>query len=160
MVWLILIVIIVGAAAGDVCWQLRTIRKAVQRSRTEQHQWWLIQADEQVATATRAAIVDEKVAEILAEMAHDRVNMAALIKLHVTPTRVLGDIQKELADLYRLELSIAAGAVQDINTPVITIEYIRDGAGPKVAMDVAEAIGRAAKREETTPQTPEDGDKN
>jgi len=77
----------------------------------------------------------------------------------------VADVQKQLDDLYRLELARAAREIMTMRVFAYSntltpegLKHISDAASPKVAMDVAEAIKRTGKPA-TTPAA-EDGKQN
>lgn len=136
---------------GQVKWEVHQLR-------IEQHECFRTHATEQAAIAGW-------VAEIRGELKNE-------VTLNMERSVDMAEITKTLTELYQLEVTRTAMLIEstrcgvtirNLNDPPITLEHIRDGAGPKVAMDVAEAMERGKERHEkkvATATRPEDGAQN
>lgn len=127
--WPFYIMMITVATYGSlILWALKGMGEKLAELRTEHHEWWLIQADEQAAIAG-------KMAQIAADLKDE-------VTLNLERSEDLGDLtemRKEVNELYRLQLTLTASLVESGRFP---LQYIREVARPKVAMDVDQAHQR------------------
>ena len=136
---------------------LRRIVQELDGLRSEQHQG-------QTVHVIEVGVIAGKLAQIAAELKNE-------VSLNLERSVDSAELRKERTKLYQLEVarmgmlieSTRCGVtIRDTSDPPITLEYIRDMAGMKVAMDVAEAMKRATepacRQAGETETTPKDGD--